>query len=90
MSLRYDRIKNHPRTFSRLFGLSVDQFDTIIDKVTPLFKAKVIDVYERPGRPFKLTVPDLILMVLLYYRSYVSQVFVGYLFFSSGISKCGH
>tara|TARA_B100001750_G_scaffold99054_1_gene78470 strand:+ start:395 stop:1231 length:837 start_codon:yes stop_codon:yes gene_type:complete len=80
MSLRYARIKNHPRTFSRLFGLSVDQFDTIKDKVEPLFKAKVIDVYERPGRPFKLTVPDLILMVLLYYRSYVSQVFVGYLF----------
>tara|TARA_B100001750_G_C15274502_1_gene479250 strand:- start:92 stop:733 length:642 start_codon:yes stop_codon:yes gene_type:complete len=80
MSLRYARIKNHPGTCLPLFDIGVDQFDKIIDKVEPLFKSEILGSYERPGRPFKLTVPDLLLMVLVYYWSYVSQVFVGYLF----------
>ena len=36
--------------------------------------------YKRPGRNFKLPLEDMVLMLLLYYRSYVTQLFVGCLF----------
>lgn len=35
MSLRYNKIKNHPTTFHRLFGLSVDEFERIVKAVEP-------------------------------------------------------
>ena len=40
----------------------------------------VISNYKRPGRNYKLDLSDMILMLLLYYRSYVTMIFVGYLF----------
>ena len=80
MALTYSKIKNKPTTFNRLFGVSVSQFETIYAKVDPLWQRKVIDTYKRPGRDYKLDVADMVLMLLLYYRSYISQEFVGYLF----------
>lgn len=80
MALTYSKIKNKATTFNRLFGVSVSQFETIYAKVDPLWQRKVIDTYKRPGRDYKLDVADMVLMLLLYYRSYISQEFVGYLF----------
>ena len=40
----------------------------------------VISGYKRPGRDYKLDLSDMVLMLLLYYRSYVTQIFVGYMF----------
>jgi hypothetical protein len=42
MSLRYNKIKNHPTTFHRLFGLSVDEFERIVKAVQPQWKKRVI------------------------------------------------
>lgn len=80
MTIRYIKVKNKPTTFNRLFGVSVPQFEMILTKVDPLWQRKVIGRYKRPGRDYKLDVADMILMLLLYYRSYISQEFVGYLF----------
>lgn len=80
MSISYSKIKMKPTTFNRLFGVSVSQFETILIKVDPLWQRKVIGRYKRPGRDYKLPVADMVLMLLLYYRSYISQEFVGYLF----------
>src|SRR3569623_963712 len=80
MSLTYDKIKKHPTVFQRLFGVSIDEFDIILSKVSPLWKKKVIDRYKRPGRHYTLGLADMILMLLLYYRSYITQLFVGFLF----------
>lgn len=80
MSLRYIKIKNKPTTFQRLFGVSVSQFEEILCKVEPKWQKKVIDSYKRPGRDYKLCVADMLLMILLYYRSYITQEFVGFLF----------
>jgi len=80
MSLQYTRIKKNPIIFNRLFGVSVNQFEKIASRVEPACRKRVIDRYKRPGRDYKLDINDMILMLLLYYRSYITQMFVGYLF----------
>ncbi|MBL8676536.1 MAG: transposase family protein, partial [Alphaproteobacteria bacterium] len=80
MSLRYNKIKNHPITFHRLFGLSVDEFERIVKAVEPEWAKRVTQRYKRPGRNNKLSLNEQILMLLLYYRSYTTQIFIGFLF----------
>lgn len=80
MSLRYNKIKNYPRTFKRLFGISVDEFERIVQAVEPQWEKRVIKCYKRPGRNNKLSLREQILMLLLYYRTYTTQIFIGFLF----------
>lgn len=80
MSLRYTKIRKNPIIFNRLFGVTVNQFEKIASKVELSFQKEILKNYKRPGRNYKLDVNDMILMLLLYYRSYITQVFVGYLF----------
>ena len=77
MSLRYLKIRNNSKTFQRLFGLSVEEFDKILKALEPKWHSSVLSQYKRPGRDYKLDLSDMLLMLLLYYRSYVTQVFVG-------------
>lgn len=80
MSIKYIKVKKKPTTFNRLFGVSVSQFEAILTKVDGQWQKKVISKYKRPGRDYKLDVADMLLMLLLYYRSYISQEFIGHLF----------
>lgn len=80
MSLRYTKVRKNPTTFNRLFGVSVQQFNEIMVRVAPQWEKQVTQRYKRPGRDYKLDIEDMVLMLLLYYRSYITQVFVGYLF----------
>lgn len=80
MSIRYTKIRNQPKTFHRLFGVTPQEFEIILKKVGPRWHERVVSGYKRPGRDYKLDLSDMILMLLLYYRSYVTQIFVGYMF----------
>jgi|SRR6478609_708830 len=80
MSIRYNKIKNNPTIFKRLFGVSVSEFDRILWQVEPLWHKRVVKRYKRPGRDYKLELPDMLLMLLLYYRTYTTHIFIGYLF----------
>jgi hypothetical protein len=80
MSIKYTKIKNHPTIFLRLFGVTPLQFEKIIQTLRPLWDEKVLNSYKRPGRDFKLPLEDMVLATLLYYRSYSTQLFVGFLF----------
>ncbi len=55
-------------------------FDIILEKVAPKWHIALISRYKRPGRDYKRAIADRLLMLLLNYRSYVTQVFVGYMF----------
>ncbi len=88
MSVGYNKIKKFPRTFNRLFGVQVDQFEEILKKTEPEWETKIIRRYKRPGRPFKCELADMILMLLLYYRSYTTQIFISYLFGIDDPSVC--
>lgn len=80
MSIRYLNVQKKPTTFLRLFGVSVEQFETIFCKISPQWQRRVVLAYKRPGRPYDLQLENMVLMLLLYYRSYITQEFVGYLF----------
>lgn len=80
MHLTYERLKAHPLTFLRLTGLHVKEFDKVITKILPDF----IQMQSKklcPGRTSHLTtLEDKVLCVLIYYRTYITHVFLGYLF----------
>jgi hypothetical protein len=80
MSLKYTKIRKNPIIFNRLFGISVSQFEEILLKIEPQWQKQVINRYKRPGRDYKLELADMLLLLLLYYRSYITQMFVGFLF----------
>jgi len=82
--IKYDVIKKRSDIFSSLFGISVKEFEDIFHKVEPLWKKSVLDQYKRPGRFSKNDLSGQILQVLLYYRHYITQEFVGMLF---GLNK---
>jgi hypothetical protein len=47
----------------------VSDFSRILGSLEKLWESEVIGRYKRPGRPFSLFLADMVLMVLLYYRS---------------------
>ena len=78
--LSFDRLCKQKKNFSRLTGVTVDEFREIVRKVTPKWEAfqkrKKVS-----GRCSKLkTLEDEVLLVLIYYRFYVSFQFLEYLF----------
>lgn len=81
------KLKQHPRVFARLFGLSPDKFDVLVEQVRPLFakaEAKRLrhkrKIKKGSGRLYALTLEESIAMLLLYARSYVTHVFLSALF----------
>lgn len=80
MSLSYSKISQKPIIFNRLFGVSVEQFQYILLKIEPAWQTQVINRYKRPGRAYKCELSDMLLMLLLYYRSYMTQILIGYWF----------
>ncbi|MDQ7033238.1 MAG: transposase family protein [Desulfonauticus sp.] len=74
------KLKARPRVFSRLVGVSVKEFEVIAQKCLPLWD-KTKNKKKVSGRPYGLGVFEMhLLCVLLYYRAYISQLFLGFLF----------
>jgi len=85
--LSYDRLSKKPLLFKSFTGLTVQEFDDIYDKEI----AKRYDKYELKrlsirenrkrsigaGRPFKLNLKDRFLMLLIYYRIYITYTLAG-------------
>jgi IS5 family transposase len=80
MSLSYTKLKNRPTIFKKLFGVSIEEFERIHKAVTPVWEKKVKARYKRPGRHSKHDLASHVMMLLLYYRCYITQEFVGFLF----------
>ena len=80
MQLRYKKIVKKPRVFNKLFGVSRERYHKILKKVEVQWKIKVTKRYKNPGQRYKMKLADMMLALLLYYRSYVTQEFIGYLF----------
>lgn len=80
MSISYKVTSQKPVIFNRLVGMKVKDFEVILEKLTPLWEKKVLATYKRPGRNFKLSLADMLMMLLVYYRSYITHEFLGYLF----------
>jgi hypothetical protein len=88
--LSYDRLSKKPLLFKSFTGLSVQEFDDIYDKqITKNYtKHEIKRLSARKerkrdigaGRPFKLDVKDRCIMLLVYYRLYITYTLAGFLF----------
>jgi hypothetical protein len=88
MALSYEVLSKRPKIFLRLIGIKVKEFDAIVLKLRPLWQEKVIGSYKRQGRRFDNDIPELLMMLLLYYRTYMTQEFIGYLFDLNDSNVC--
>jgi hypothetical protein len=80
MHLTYTRISKYPYNFRRITGLKLEVFEKLVLKVKPVFE-ELESSKLRHGRMSHLpTLEDKLLCVLMYYRTYISHVFLGYLF----------
>jgi hypothetical protein len=88
--LSYDRLSKKPLLFKSFTGLSVQEFDDIYNKeitkryhdyeLKRLSKRKNRKRDIGAGRPFKLDVKDRFIMLLVYYRLYITYTLAGFLF----------
>jgi hypothetical protein len=83
-----DRLRRAPKAFRQLTGITPAAFDQVFDQLTPRYEAADARRKDRPGRRRKpgggrkhsLDLADRLLMLLIYYRTYVSHAFLGFLF----------
>jgi hypothetical protein len=86
--LSYVRLSKIPSLFRSFTGLEVNEFDSLYSKVEgayPAFAEGRLSREERKrevgaGHPFKLQLRDRLLMLLIYYRLYVTSALLGFLF----------
>src|SRR5258708_5677041 len=88
----YEKLRRKPLLFRMFTGLSAEEFDRLVADLEPVWLARKAKRsagrrrHRKPGagRKVKLAFTDRLLLALLYYRTYVSQEFVGFLF---GVDK---
>src|SRR3954463_6591104 len=83
-----ERLRRSPRAFRQLTGITPLVFDKLLADLTPRHGQADAKRKARPdrkrkpgaGRKHALDLSDRLLMLLIYYRTYVSHAFLGFLF----------
>jgi hypothetical protein len=83
-----DRLREAPKSFRRLTGITPAAFDDLLAQLAPRYEQADARRKARPGRKRKpgggrkhaLVLADRLLMLLIYYRTYVTHAFLGFLF----------
>jgi len=91
-----ERLLRCPTTFRRLTGLDVATFRALLPQVEQAWHAAQGRRRQRPnrrrqpgaGRKFALSVADQLLVLLIYYRTYVTHVFLAFLFAVDDATIC--
>ena len=86
--LRYTKLVKKPKIFRRFTGLEIEEFDDLYTKIKSRYaghEAKRLYRKDRKraigaGRDFKLNIIDRLLMLLVYYRLYITYCLSGFLF----------
>ena len=88
--LSYNRLSKKPFLFKSFTGLTIKEFDEIYGEITKRYvKHEIQRLSKRKnnrerdigaGRPFKLDIKNRILMLLVYYRLYITYTLDGFLF----------
>src|SRR5215207_9978310 len=82
------RLMRMPDTFRQLTGITPEAFDRLLAELEPRYQqAEAKRKTRRPrqrkpgaGRKFALPLADRLLMLLMYYRTYTTHAFLGFLF----------
>src|SRR6476659_440640 len=83
-----ERLQQTPDTFRQLTGITPAAFYQLLGQLTPRYQQTEARRKDRPGRRRKpgagrkhaLPRADRLLMLLIYYRTYVTHAFLGFLF----------
>lgn len=86
--LTVTRLRKNPKHFRAFTGLRLEEFDTLLQAVEPVYLGQDRARKSRPdrkraigaGRHFELAFADRLLMVIMYYRLYVTEPLLSYLF----------
>ena len=86
--LGYAKLCRYPSIFRSFTGLDLSEFDSVyaeVEKVYSSFEEKRLSRRARKreigaGHPFKLPLRDRLLVLLIYYRLYVTSTLLGFLF----------
>lgn len=86
--LTVKKLRRKPKHFHNFTGLTPQQFDELLTALEPLYERAEEERLENPnrlrargaGRNFNLKLPERLLMSLMYFRLYVTQTLLGYLF----------
>ena len=88
MSLPYQSLVKHPYCFQKLTGLSIKEFTEMAEKVRPVY-VKWEGIKKIPGTPSGFrSLEDKLLCLIMYYRTYVTHTFLGYLFNLHNANVC--
>lgn len=82
-----ERLQRSPTSFRLLTGITPAAFDQLLGQLTPRYQQAQERRQNRPhrrrrpgaGHPFTLPLTDRLLMLLMYYRTYVTHAFLGFL-----------
>ena len=83
--LNLEKLYQKPIVFQRLTGLTPIKFKQLVEKIDPLFKETDYQRKNYPNRKrkvgggtqYKLSVAQALFILLLYYRTYTSHIFIG-------------
>ena len=83
-----ERLRRSPNAFRQLTGITPVVFDQLLADLTPRYEQAEAKRKNRPGRKRQpgagrkhaLILADRLLMLLIYYRTYTTHVFLGFLF----------
>jgi hypothetical protein len=83
-----ERLQRSPKAFRQLTGITPAAFDRLLADLTPRHEQAEVRRKNRPGRKRQpgagrkhaLALTDRLLMLLIYYRTYTTHAFLGFLF----------
>src|SRR4051812_10343326 len=83
-----ERLQRSPKAFRQLTGITPDAFDRLLADLIPRYEDAEARRKDRPGRKRQpgagrkhaLALADRLLMLLIYYRTYTTHAFLGFLF----------
>lgn len=88
MIMRYEHLSQQPKVIPKVTGLTVREFDTLVEDLLPRYVAAEEKRLQRPdrqrdigaGRKFELDARDQLLLVIVWLRIYPTGDVLGYLF----------
>lgn len=81
MRFSYERLRKYPRNFHRIAGVSLEKFEEIALKCGGEWEKRVIKPKKLEGRPYGVgNLKEHLLSLLIYYRCYTTQEFIGMLY----------
>jgi transposase len=88
MSLTYQSLSKKPKCLQKLTGLSLKEFGQLVEAVRPAY-LKWESSKKVSGRPSGFSsLEDKLLCQMMYYRTYVTHTFLGYLFNVDNSNVC--